>query len=85
MFNKYGYPGHLEEYKAMSDFEVNFIPEYKALHDAGYNVLVYDFRNHGESAEGDGGICGIGRHEWKDCVGVKQWVEQPLHGRKLPV
>lgn len=72
--NRYGYPGHLgEPYTVWADFEVNLIPEYKALHDAGYNVLTYDLRNHGESGEGDGGACGIGRYEWKDCVGVQQF------------
>ena len=30
-------------------WEVNFIPDYKILHDAGYNILAYDLRNHGES------------------------------------
>jgi hypothetical protein len=74
--NRYGYPGHLgEPYTVWADFEVNFLPEYKVMHDAGYNVLTYDLRNHGESGEGDGGVCGIGRHEWKDCVGVKRFVD----------
>jgi hypothetical protein len=31
----------------LGGFEVNFLPEYKALHDAGYNILCYDIRNHG--------------------------------------
>lgn len=75
MFNRYGFPGHLEKFSTISDFEVNFLPEYKALHDAGYNVICYDQRNHGESDEGDGHVCGAGRHEWKDSVGVKRWVD----------
>ncbi|MET8811693.1 zinc-binding dehydrogenase [Streptomyces sp. NPDC004549] len=41
--NRYGYPGHLPEYANPSvDFEVNFLPDYKNLHDVGYNVLAYD-------------------------------------------
>ncbi|SHW45329.1 Uncharacterised protein [Mycobacteroides abscessus subsp. abscessus] len=39
---------------------MNFLPEYKALHDAGYNVLAYDMRNHGMSGQGNGGVAGIG-------------------------
>jgi uncharacterized protein len=35
--NRYGYPGHLPEFGGLGGFEVNFLPEYKALHDAGYN------------------------------------------------
>jgi uncharacterized protein len=40
--NRYGYPGHLPEFGGLGGFEVNFLPEYKALHDAGYNILCYD-------------------------------------------
>jgi hypothetical protein len=27
-----------------NDVEVNLVPDYKILHDAGYNVLAYDLR-----------------------------------------
>jgi len=36
--NRYGYPGHLEPWTNFGGFEVNFLPEYKILHEAGYNV-----------------------------------------------
>lgn len=36
--NRYGYPGHLEPWQNFGGFEVNFLPQYKALHDAGYNL-----------------------------------------------
>ena len=39
--NRYGYPGHMEPWKNFGGFEVNFLPQYKALHEAGYNVLAY--------------------------------------------
>src|SRR5439155_12006052 len=45
--NRYGYPRHLEPWTDFGGFEVNFLPEYKLLHDAGYNILTYDMRNHG--------------------------------------
>jgi pimeloyl-ACP methyl ester carboxylesterase len=32
------------------DKDVDFLPATKALHDAGYHVLLFDLRNHGESA-----------------------------------
>jgi pimeloyl-ACP methyl ester carboxylesterase len=41
-------------------FEVNFLPELKHLHDAGYNILTYDLRNHGQSGEANGVISGLG-------------------------
>jgi pimeloyl-ACP methyl ester carboxylesterase len=83
--NRYGFPGHMDEYSSISNFEVNFMPEYKALHEAGYNILTYDLRNMGESGEGDGGSCGIGRYEWKDCVGVKKYVDSHREFSKMTV
>ena len=49
--------------------------QYKHLTDAGYNVLTYDFRNHGQSSAANGGVCGVGQWEWRDCVGVKKFVD----------
>ncbi|KAL7920890.1 Alpha/Beta hydrolase protein [Trichoderma austrokoningii] len=68
--NRYGYPGHLEEFGGFGGFEVNFLPDYKALHDAGYNIICYDLRNHGISDQGSGGMCGaLGYYEARDVVG----------------
>jgi hypothetical protein len=67
--NRYGYPGHLPEFGGLGGFEVNFLPEYKALRDAGYNALAYDIRNHGMSGQGNGGIAGIGLTEYRDVIG----------------
>ncbi|HKR51756.1 MAG TPA: hypothetical protein VJT72_19660 [Pseudonocardiaceae bacterium] len=67
--NRYGYPGHLPEFGGLGGFEVSFLPEYRALHDAGYNVLAYDMRNHGLSGQGNGGIAGIGLLEYRDVIG----------------
>jgi uncharacterized protein len=33
----------------VADKDVDFLPAAKALHDAGYHVLLFDLRNHGES------------------------------------
>jgi pimeloyl-ACP methyl ester carboxylesterase len=72
--NRYGYPGHLDPWKGFGGFEVNFIPAYKALHDAGYNVLAYDLRNHGLSGSGNGGLVGIGLLEYRDVIGSIRYV-----------
>ncbi|MFE7975008.1 alpha/beta hydrolase family protein [Streptomyces shenzhenensis] len=34
--------------------------DYRILHDAGYHVLTYDFRNQGQSGQGNGGVGGQG-------------------------
>ncbi|MEO1015123.1 MAG: alpha/beta hydrolase [Pseudomonadota bacterium] len=75
MMNRYGFPGHLDPWSDVSDFEVDFIPIKKHLHEAGYNVLTYDLRNHGESGAANGGVCGVGRYEWRDCVGAQNFVD----------
>jgi len=67
--NRYGYPGHLESWKNFGGFEVNFLPEYKILHDAGYNIITYDMHNHGRSGAGNGGIVGHGIVEYRDVIG----------------
>ena len=41
--NRYGYPGHLPPWDQQGGFEVNLVQAYKALHEAGYNVLAYEF------------------------------------------
>src|SRR3982074_1166113 len=48
-FSRSGIPTHLEPWRSIwrssgNAFEGNFIPDYKILHDAGYNVLVSTVR-----------------------------------------
>lgn len=50
-------------------FEVDFLPELKHLHEAGYNILTYDLRNCGQSGAANGGISGLGLLECRDVVG----------------
>ncbi len=66
---RYGFPGHMKNFEASGGFEVNFLPKYKALHDAGYNILTYDMRNHGQSESSTNEICGVGYWEWQDVIG----------------
>lgn len=73
--NRYGYPGHLEPWKNFGGFEVNFLPEYKALHDAGYNILTYDMRNHGRSGMSSGGLLGHGLFEYRDVIGSLRYAK----------
>jgi pimeloyl-ACP methyl ester carboxylesterase len=74
--NRYGFPGHLPPWNTMfGGFEVNFLPELKHLHDAGYNILTYDLRNCGLSGEANGGISGLGLLECRDVVGSLRYAK----------
>lgn len=86
--NRYGYPGHLPPWNLMfGGFEVNVLPELKHLHDAGYNILTYDLRNHGQSGMGSGGISGLGLMECRDVVGSVRYAKsrKDLAGMKTGI
>jgi uncharacterized protein len=78
-FSRSGMPSHLEPWKSIgastgNDFEVNFVPDFKILHDAGYNVLTYDLRNFGHSGAANGGIVSSGLFEARDVIGSLNYV-----------
>ncbi|NAZ88108.1 alpha/beta hydrolase family protein [Kineococcus indalonis] len=78
-FNRSGLPSHLEPWKSFggatgNDIEVDFVPDYQILHDAGYNVLAYDLRNFGHSGQANGGIFTVGRFESRDVIGSLDYV-----------
>jgi uncharacterized protein len=62
-------PWHADWAASGNGFEVDLVPDYKILHDAGYNVLAYDLRNHGLSSAANGGVSTHGITEWRDIVG----------------
>ena len=94
-----GFPGHLgAPWNNFDAVEIDFVIQMKHLTDAGYNVLAYDIRNHGNSGAANGGLSGIGLWEWRDCVGGEEvcgWPPdarqnrsrplQPVHGWQLPM
>ena len=62
-------PWHADWAASGNGFEVDLVPDYKILHDAGYNVLAYDLRNHGLSSAANGGVSTHGITEWRDIAG----------------
>lgn len=74
--NRYGFAGHMEGLGFAGGFEVNFLPRYKALHEAGYNILAYDLRLHGESDAGEKGISGVGVLEWQEVLASLDYVKK---------
>ncbi len=89
-FSRSGLPAHLDPWKSAwassgNDFEVNFIPDYKILHDAGYNVLTYDLRNFGLSSDGNGGIGSSGIFESRDVIGSLLYVRSREETRNMTI
>lgn len=73
-FTRAGHPSHLEPWRTFfavtgNTIEVNFVPDYKILHDEGYNVLAYDMRNFGQSGPGNSGMLSGGKYEARDVIG----------------
>ncbi|MEV6987233.1 alpha/beta hydrolase [Sphaerisporangium sp. NPDC051017] len=88
-FNRYGYPSHLEPWRSFgaaggNTFEVDYMEDYRILHDAGYNVLTYDFRNQGQSGQGNGGVGGQGFMA-RDVVGSLQFSRSDARTRDLTI
>lgn len=77
--NRYGFAGHLPQYaEGFGGFEMNFLHHYKALHEAGYNILAYDLRNHGLSPDTQGRTITFGVNESRDVAGsLKHIAERP--------
>jgi hypothetical protein len=80
-FSRAGLPAHLEPWRSIgaaagNDFEINLVPDYKILHDAGYNVLTYDHRNFGHSGAANGGIISSGVYEARDVIGSLDFVRR---------
>lgn len=89
-FTRSGMPTHLEPWRSVwaasgNGFEVDFVPDYKILHDAGYHVLTYDLRNHGLSGAANGGITSSGIFEARDVVGSLTYARSRPDTRKMAI
>jgi len=56
------------------DEDIHFLNQAKYLHDAGYTVLMYDFRNHGTSDVSDPPWISWGTHEAKDAIAAVDFI-----------
>jgi serine aminopeptidase S33 family len=89
-FSRSGIPTHLQPWHADwapsgNGFEVNLVPEYKILHDAGYHVLAYDLRNHGMSSAANGGVCTSEITEARDVVGSIRYARSRPDTRDMTI
>ena len=89
-FSRSGIPTHIEPWHAIwapsgNGFEVNLVPDYKILHDAGYQVLTYDLRNHGLSGAANGGVISNGVTESRDVAGSLDYARERFGARQMAV
>ncbi|GAA1657418.1 alpha/beta hydrolase family protein [Actinoplanes couchii] len=86
-FTRAGLPSHLEPWHSRwsatgNGIEVDFIPDYRILHDAGYHVLAYDMRNFGHSGAAHGGVTSA-RFIARDVLGSLRWARSELPGAAI--
>jgi pimeloyl-ACP methyl ester carboxylesterase len=81
--------GSAEKYKNLSKLynrEIEFLKTARHLHDRGYWVLLFDFRNHGESGpDPNKGMTGIGLEEYKDVVAAMRFVRSRQATKNMDV
>jgi hypothetical protein len=73
---KYGSTIGYKSFSKLYNKEIEFIEIAKNLHNKGYWVLMFDFRNHGESGRSpNGGKTGVGLEEYKDVVAAMNFIK----------
>ena len=73
---KYGSTIGYKSFSKLYNKEIEFIETAKHLHGKGYWVLMFDFRNHGESGRSpNGGKTGVGLEEYKDVVAAMNFIK----------
>ncbi|MFC2036455.1 alpha/beta hydrolase [Chloroflexota bacterium] len=69
--NRHGFLAKHQGFPPMFKTDVDLLRTMHALHQAGYPVLAFDLRNHGES---DSGITGNGMSEYQDVLGAVDYI-----------
>jgi predicted alpha/beta-fold hydrolase len=73
---KYGSTREFSSFSKLYNEEIEFLKIARHLHDTGYNVLMFDFRNHGESDPSpNGGKAAIGLEEYKDVSAAMTYIQ----------
>jgi pimeloyl-ACP methyl ester carboxylesterase len=74
---KYGSTQQFSSFSKLYNEEIEFLKIAGHLHNEGYGVLMFDFRNHGESDPSpNGGKAGIGLEEYQDVVAAMDYIQR---------
>jgi alpha/beta superfamily hydrolase len=81
-FNRHGFLVKNQGWLPLFKTDVDLLQIAPALHRAGYSVLMFDFRNHGESGAG---MTGVGLTEYQDVLGAVAYVKSrpSLHAPQI--
>lgn len=71
-----GYTPNGKGFMKAYESNISFLRQAKYLNDAGYTVLMYDFRNHGKSGKGTLPYVSWGEEEAKDVVAAVEFIAQ---------
>jgi hypothetical protein len=73
---KYGSTVKYRNISKLYNKEIEFLKTAKHLHEKGYWILMFDFRNHGESGRSpNGGKAGVGLEEYKDVIAAMNFIK----------
>ncbi len=70
-FNRYGFMAKYQGLVTRLKPDVDLLRTAREINRAGYSVLMFDFRNHGES---ESGITAVGLNEYRDVVGALEYI-----------
>jgi pimeloyl-ACP methyl ester carboxylesterase len=74
---KYGSTKQFSSFSKLYNEEIEFLKIARHLHNEDYGVLLFDFRNHGESDPSpNGGKAGIGLEEYHDIVAAMDYIQR---------
>ena len=83
---RYGSTASYRNLGKLYNKEIEFLKTVQHLHREGYWVLIFDFRNHGQSdPHPDKGIAGIGLEEYRDVLAAMNFIDSRQELKDMPV
>lgn len=84
-FTRYGFSSKHQGMFKVSDVEVELLKTAKVLNEQDYNILTFDFRNHGQSGKADNGYTGVGLNEWQDIIGCLDYINNHAELKSMDI
>jgi pimeloyl-ACP methyl ester carboxylesterase len=72
-FNRHGFRAKGQGFPPLAWTDVDLLTTAQALNRTGHSILMFDFRNHGQSGKA---LTGVGLEEYKDVLGAVTYLKQ---------